>query len=174
MLKEVGLEEITKYKDPFALFEESAIALAMDPTLGENGHRAAITIAWGALGILFGDPTLTVYIHKSRYSEQVFEHADTFSVCFFDTEHQQEINAYYVAKSSRDIDKYNEGVFTPLEIDGTPAFKEAKLVIVCKKVATAKFDSDHVYHNDRIKNWYASSGGHTLFVGRIQKILREE
>lgn len=174
MLKEGTLRDIAAYKDPFALFEESAIALAYDPTKGEEGHRAAITIAWGAIGTLFSMPSATVYIHKSRYSEQVFEHADTFSICFFDGEYQKEINTYYGAKSSRDIDKFNEGIFTPDYVDGTPIFKEAKLVLICKKHAEAKIDAEHVFDAPRYKDWYEKSGGHTVFVGSIVKVLKAE
>ena len=167
----IRLNEIAAYKDPFALFDEGAIALAQ----GEDGENiACITIGWGAIGTLFSEPTATVYIHKTRYSERIFRKANRFSICFFGKEYTQDVNQYYGAKSSRDIDKFNEGPLSPAFFDDVPIFKQAELVIICEKSAEAFFTAETVSNHPRIETWYADKGGHTVFSGRVLHVLKHK
>lgn len=165
--KSIPLSDLAKYRDPFALFQEDGIALAKSE---EDPRVACITIGWGAIGTLFNEPSATVYIHKTRFSEHVFREADLFSICFFDHELDRDVDTYYGAKSSRDIDKFNDGPFTPEYLENTPVFAEARLVILCEKSAQTQFAAEDVYHHPQIENWYASKEGHSLFIGKIKWI----
>lgn len=151
----------------FSLFAESAIALAKD----KEGRSNPITIGWGGLGTLFSRSILTVYIHKTRYSKKVFDEAEEFAVCFFDKEHQKEINDYYGRVSGKDEDKMAGGVFTPIEIGGMPAFKEAKLILIARKIAQSDFDASKIY-DPRIKAWYDRDDVHTIYNGVLLKALK--
>ena len=167
MFREIDIKEIAEYKNIFDLFEESALAVASSPK-GEN----VLTIAWGALGTLFSKPCCTIYINKQRYSKVIFDDALYFSVCFFNKEHQQEIDNYYGKLSGRNVDKIHEGIYTEDKIDNIPIFKEAELIILCKMMAKSDFDVDRI-HEPRIEKWYRTSGVHTIYHGEVIKVLKK-
>ena len=167
MFKESDIKEIEDYKNVFDLFKESALALASS----EKGKNV-LTIGWGALGTLFSKPCCTIYINKQRYSKIIFDDALYFSVCFFNEDHQEEINNYYGKLSGKNVDKINDGVYTYNEIDDIPIFQEAELIILCKIMAKSDFDVDKIY-DPRIEKWYRTSGVHTIYHGEIIKVLKK-
>ena len=73
--KEISIQEIAEYKDPFSLFADWAAASAKGKEKANS-----LLIGWGGLGILWSKPCCTVYIHESRYSKKIFDEADSFSV----------------------------------------------------------------------------------------------
>lgn len=166
MFKEISYKEIDEYKDVFSLFSEDGIAYADD---GQEGD--GLTIGWGSLGILWSKPVVSVYIHKTRYSKVIFDKADSFSVMFFDEGFADKIK-YFGTVSGRDEDKVEGAGFTLIEGDIAPYFKEAKLAILAKKIGQSDFDPAHV--DNRVKDWYAKSGVHTIYYGHIQKVLVRE
>ena len=163
---EFDLNEIKNYRDPFTLFEDTAVAIAKG-----KERMNAITIGWGALGTLFSKPCCTIYIHKKRYSKIIFDEADHFAVCFFSKKYQMDINNYYGKLSGRDFDKVNEGIFNLDFADDVPIFKEAEYIIICKMMAKSDFDVDKIYE-ERIKKWYTEEGVHTIYHGEVLKILK--
>ncbi len=168
MWKEIGLEGIAEYKDPFSLFHEGAVALA------ENKEKAnPITIGWGAIGTLWSKPMCTVYIHKSRYSKHIFDEADGFSVCFFPKKEDPIALRYFGTASGRDEDKIAKSGYRLAHEDGIPYLEEAELVILCKKVGETDFKADQVPEG-RIRDWYAKDGVHSLYMGEIVKVLKKE
>ncbi|MDD4153792.1 MAG: flavin reductase [Bacilli bacterium] len=162
--KEIKLQDIQQDKHVFDLFSDGAIALA------NSGTRInGLTIAWGSLGILWNKPTCVVYIHETRYSRLIFDEADCFSVCFFDAAYDSQID-YFGRVSGRDIDKIKESGLRVQEDNGTPYFAEAKLVILCRKMAQSQFDLDKISEG-KIKKWYEKDGVHTIYYGEIVKVF---
>lgn len=164
--KEIDLNEIKDYRDPFNLFSQTALAVSKG-----KERTNTLTIGWGALGTLFSKPCCTIYIHKKRYSKVIFDESDYFSVCFFKKDYQEEIDNYYGKLSGRDIDKIKEGKLTVDYIDDVPYFKEAEYVIICKMMAKSDFDVNKIYE-ERIKKWYMAEGVHTIYHGQVLKILK--
>ena len=164
--KEINFNDIKEYRDPFNLFQETAVAVAKG-----KERSNAITIGWGALGTLFSKPCCTIYINKKRYSKIIFDEADTFSVCFFNNKYQDDINNYYGKVSGKDTDKMKDGPFTVNYIDNVPYFLEAEYIIICKMMAKSDFDVNKIYI-ERIKKWYMEDGVHTIYHGEVIKILK--
>ena len=46
----------------------------------------------------------TVYVHKTRYSKHIFDHAKYYSICFMDQEHKNQLG-YFGRVSGRDENK---------------------------------------------------------------------
>ena len=168
--EKIPLEEFCA-ENPFHLFDQGVIALAEG---SKEENVACITLGWGGIGWLFGEPMATVYIHRSRYSEHVFDEAERFAVCFFDKEYDDVINRYYGSLSSRDIDKFHEGALSPDYLDEVPVFKEASRILICEKATKAYLSADNVYNHPRIQNWYANDGGHTVFNGKVLAAYRKK
>ncbi|MBO4540797.1 MAG: flavin reductase [Bacilli bacterium] len=166
--KEISIQEIAEYKDPFSLFADWAAASAKGKEKANS-----LLIGWGGLGILWSKPCCTVYIHESRYSKKIFDEADSFSVCFFSRERFAKELAYLGKVSGRGEDKMSGCGLTAKEEKGIPYFEEAELVIFCKKMGQSKFDPEKISSPERIIEWYRKDGVHTLYFGEIIKVLRK-
>ena len=59
-----------------------------------------MTISWGALGNYLGHrhPTLTVYVAPARYTHELMEHYNRFTIIGFDA---PEVNRYMGSRSGR-------------------------------------------------------------------------
>ena len=167
MFEEIEFGRIREYKDPIALFGEGAVTMVRK---GETANP--MMIAWGSLGVLWGVPTLSVYIHKVRYSKHLFDEADRFAVCWFGKEYERQV-AYFGRASGKDEDKAAKSGLTLKEKEGYFYFEEAELVVFCKKVGQTDFDPDKVAIPG-IANWYAKDGVHSIYCGQIEKVLRKK
>ena len=72
--------------------------------VGDKEHFNAMTIGWGALGTMWGKPCCTVYVRHSRYTHELLEGTDIFTVSFFDPKYKKNM-VVYGQKSGRDTDK---------------------------------------------------------------------
>ena len=77
-------------------------------------------------------------------------------------------------KSGRDCDKEAEAGLTPYYVDGTTAFEEANLILVCKKQyhQDMKPQCFDVMENDA--KWYPEKDYHTMYMAEIVKVLVKE
>ena len=166
---EIEIKDIEKYKNSFDLFSEGTLAAARS----NNNIENALTIGWGALGILWRKPCCTIYINKKRYSKSIFDNASGFSVSFFDEASKEPLMNYYGKLSGRDVDKMNEGPFKVIhdQETGIPYFDNASLVIICEKMASSDFDINLINENN-IVEWYKRDGVHTIYYGKIIKVLK--
>lgn len=165
--KQITFEELSKYKDPFSLFKEWGITLVKD-----KNNVNPMTIGWGGLGILWRKPCCTVYIHKTRYSKELFDNQNVFSVSFFDlNKYQKELNQFG-SLSGRDTDKTKSSGFTLKYYQDIPYYEEADVVIFCKKMGQTDFDINQV-NETSIKKWYEKDGVHTIYFGEIIAIFEK-
>ncbi|MCR4561659.1 MAG: flavin reductase family protein [Bacilli bacterium] len=165
MFKAIPYENISTYKDPISLFNEDGVVLVRDK---EKGKVNPITIGWGSIGVLWGKPCCTIFIHESRYSKHLLDEEDFFSVCFLPKE-QKKMVAYFGKFSGRDVDKIKESGLEVVDGD-YPFLKDSELVIFCKKVGQTKFDESKISLPD-IKNWCQQSGVHSIYFGEIVKVI---
>ena len=75
-------------------------------------------------------------------------------------------------KSGRDYDKAKETGLTPLFTDGTTTFEEAKLTLVCRKLAFQDMSPDG-FLDESIKDNYAQNDYHRIYVGEILKVYEK-
>ena len=75
--------------------------------------------------------------------------------------------------SGRDEDKIARTGLTPVYADNTVYFAEAKLVLVCKKVYRSELREDGFLDQAIIEEHYPLRDYHTMYVGRIEKVLTD-
>jgi flavin reductase (DIM6/NTAB) family NADH-FMN oxidoreductase RutF len=111
-------------------------------TAGNKESYNTMTAGWGGLGNLWGKPAATCYIHPDRYTFGFMEKGEYYTLCFFDEEYRQAL-AFCGSKSGRDFqdkNKAEEAGLTPAYTEnGTVYFKEAYLVLECKKMYSDHF-----------------------------------
>jgi flavin reductase (DIM6/NTAB) family NADH-FMN oxidoreductase RutF len=117
-------------------------------TAGNKESYNTMTAGWGTLGIIWGKPITTCYIHPDRYTFEFMEKekSDYYTLCFFDREYREALN-YCGSQSGRDHKEKNKAEvagLTPLYTEnGAVYFKEAYLVLECRKLYSDQFKAEN-------------------------------
>ncbi len=142
-------------------------------TAGNADGFNTMTVSWGAVGELWAMDMATIYIRPQRYTVNYLEDNDYFTVSFYDKEYHQAL-ALCGSKSGRNVDKVKETGLTPAFENGVPYFEEAKLVLVCKKVAKGEFKPEQFIDKTIIDKQYSANDYHYIYYGAIEKVLVKE
>lgn len=139
-------------------------------TAGGKEKFNTMTASWGGVGVLWSENVVTTYIRPGRYTKEFVDANDTFTISFFGPEYRNALNICG-SVSGRDEDKVTKAGLTPYSIDGTVAFEEASMILVCKKmyqdtIKPEKFDSA-----ENIERWYPEKDYHTMYISKVLKVL---
>ncbi len=139
---------------------------------GTDKKYNMMTASWGGLGMLWHKPVCFIFVRPSRYTYQFIENQETFSLNFFDEKYRSILN-FCGAKSRQDINKMEEVELSPLEILNTIYFKEARLVLICKKLYYHDLNPENFLHTFGDK-FYKDGNYHRMYIGEIQSCLVQQ
>jgi flavin reductase (DIM6/NTAB) family NADH-FMN oxidoreductase RutF len=149
---------------------------AGDGTVGKGGWNT-MTASWGGLGVLWGRDVAFMFIRPSRFTYQFANSSSLFTLSFFDESYREALNICG-AKSGRDTDKAAETGLTPIVFDsprgaaaGAIGFKEAREIIVCRKLYTHDFDPARFLDGSAVEANYHGADYHRMFIGEILTLL---
>lgn len=125
-----------------------------------------MTVSWGAVGVIWGKPSATVYIRHSRYTKEFVDAGDTFVLTFLKDGHRDALNTLG-SKSGRDMDKMKDSGLTPAAVPGGVTFDEAELVLVCRKRYVQDMPKENFVNQETLDKWYADQNYHTMYIGEI-------
>lgn len=132
-----------------------------------SGKFNTMTVGWGSLGTMWGDPMAQVVVRPGRYTYQFMERYDTFTLCSFPKAYQKAL-ALLGSKSGRDGDKIAESGLTPeaATVVAAPCFAEAELVLECRKIYAQDMDPNG-FLDGSIEENYPQNDYHRIYFGRI-------
>lgn len=142
-------------------------------TAGTEDKINTMTASWGGLGVFWGKNVATVYIRPQRYTKEFVDANETFTISFLPEEYRKALNLCG-SVSGRDRDKIAEAGLTPFFTDGTPAFEEAGMVLVCKKIYEDFMPSENFIAKENDAKWYPEKDYHTMYISEIVKVLVKE
>ena len=142
-------------------------------TAGTADGFNTMTVSWGAIGELWGKDMATIYIRPQRYTEEFLNANDYFTLSFYPADKKQALGICGT-KSGRDIDKVAETGFTPCFNEAAPYFAEAKLVLICRKLAKSRFNPEEIIDKSIIPDNYPENDFHYIYYGEIEKVLISE
>lgn len=137
----------------------------------ENGYNT-MTASWGGIGELWGRDVCFIFVRPQRYTYEFLESNELFTISFYGEEYKKAL-AFCGSKSGRDYDKAKETGLTPLFTENTTTFEEAKLTVVCKKIAYSDMDKNG-FIDKTIEENYENGDYHRIYVGEIVKVLEKE
>ena len=163
----------------FRKIELNELALNPFTELGKNwtlisarnpeGKVNTMTASWGAMGVLWGKETVTIYVRQTRYTKEFIAASDRFTLSLF-YGHKEELGVLGT-KSGRDGDKIAEVGFTVVDIDGQPGFEQAKCVLVCRKMYETYMAPEDI-PQEELDKWYAKGDAdknyHTMYIAEIE------
>jgi flavin reductase (DIM6/NTAB) family NADH-FMN oxidoreductase RutF len=125
-----------------------------------------MTIGWALIGVVWRRPVMMVAVRTSRYTYQLIEKADSFTVSVPSGDMKKEINLCG-SKSGRDLDKFKEC--------GLSAAKSQKVSSSVLKIPGYHFEcriinkapTDPEFLSPDLENIYPAKDYHTLYFGEI-------
>ena len=137
---------------------------------GKDTSMNMMTIAWGALGELWGKPIVTVYVSTDRYTYKFLEDNEYFTVTAFPEQFRDKLQ-YLGSVSGRDEDKIANARMSVEFYNGTPYIDESYIVCICKKLSATKLTPDQFADGDIEKTWYEKGDYHTMYIGEITCLM---
>ncbi len=131
-----------------------------------NGYNM-MTASWGFVGEMWGNDSAIAMIRPQRYTMEFVEKSDYFTLSFYGD--NKDIHKICGSKSGRDVNKTELTGLTPIFSDNSVYFKEARLVLICKKQYVSKLEEKNFVDKEPLK-WY-NDDFHYMVVGKIEKVL---
>ncbi|MBQ5645498.1 MAG: flavin reductase family protein, partial [Treponema sp.] len=163
-MKQIEINEFSE--NPFKLIGSDWMLI----TAKKGDKTNMMTASWGGVGILWNKPVATIYVRPQRYTKEFIDNEEYFSLCVLPEEYRQILN-YCGTKSGRDEDKIAETKLTIDESEKAPIFKEARLVLICKKLYAQDLTEQSFIDKSLVEKNYKAKDFHTMYIAEIEKIL---
>lgn len=139
-----------------------------------DGKSNTMTIAWGAVGFMWGKPQLTIMVRKSRYTHELLQKNPEFTVSL-PTKDMKQALGICGATSGRKLDKFAEAGLSakPGQKVDAPIIAGAGLHFECKVVYKHVMEQSGLDKGIADK-WYADKDWHTLYYAEIVAAYTEE
>ncbi len=169
--------------NPFDYAEQLTKALPQGILLNTLGEKFnSMVIGWGHLGVIWGLPTVTVYVRQSRYTKPQLDAAREFTISAPLTgKLTPEVFRICGTLSGRDVDKEKAAGLTlvPPEVIRTPGILEYPLTLECRVLYQQ--DQSLAGLPETVRQRYYTRGSddgdfHTAYIGEIAGayIIRED
>jgi len=135
-------------------------------TAGNGESFNTMTASWGGLGVIWNKNVCFCFVRPQRYTYEFLERESSFTLSFFDEKYRNALNICG-SKSGRDCDKVAEAGLTPMVCSsGSVSFREARLVIECRKIYFQDIDPKN-FLDDLIAGNYPKADYHRMYIGEI-------
>lgn len=155
--------------NPFQLIGNDWMLITAD----QGERHNTMTASWGGVGILWNKPVATIYVRPQRYTYEFLEQTDRLTLSFFSEEHRKAL-AFCGSHSGRNCDKAAECGLTPIKLDGSTAFGEARLVFTCRKLYFSDIDPAHLLDPALDSQNYPEKDYHRMYICEITGTYRKE
>lgn len=139
-------------------------------TAGSKDNANTMTISWGGMGVLWGKNVVYVFIRDSRFTKELIDKNEFFSLTFLDEKYRSALN-YCGSHTGRNENKIaNAGLSVGSKL-GIPYIDEGNLVLLCHKLSATRITEDSFVSSEIKDKWYADGDMHTMYVAEILEIF---
>ena len=160
MQKEINVREL---KENFVKMISNDWALL---TAGSMDDFNTMTVSWGGIGETWGKDVVYIFIRPQRYTYELLEKTNDFSMSFFGGEYKKELG-YCGENSGRNGDKFEATGLTKVTLDGVECIEQAKVNLVLRKLAFQDIDPKG-FIDETIENNY-NGDYHRVYIAEIVK-----
>lgn len=140
-------------------------------TAEKDGKVNSMTASWGGLGVMWGKNAAYIVVRKSRYTKELIDGSNNFSLCFFDHEKYAKMLGYMGSASGRSEDKVQNSGLTVSHQNGIPYYDEASKVLLCRKMFCQPMDPKNFLDESIDSKWYSDKDYHDLYIAEILDII---
>ncbi len=132
-----------------------------------NAEYNAMTVGWGSFGVMWKKPFAQIVVRPTRHTYKFCEKYDSFTLSAFGPEYRDAV-LLLGTKSGKSGNKIAESGLTPAASEHVraPGFKEAELVVECKKIYWQDFNPEN-FLSDDINLQYPEKDYHRIYYGEI-------
>ena len=167
-MKEVNVKDLQL--NPMTLISDEWMLLTAGTE--EKGFNS-MTCSWGHMGSIWGHYSAVCYVRPQRYTKEFIDREELYTLSFFSEEYKKDL-AYIGSHSGRDENKLAATGLTPAFGEGYSYYKEAKLVLVCRKLYRAPVVEKGFADKSVVDRCYPEKDFHDLYIGEIVKVLVAE
>lgn len=154
--------------NPFSMIGDEGFLVS---AAGSGGSVGLMTGGWGVMGILWGEPVVTIYVRPSRKTFDYLNKADRFTLSFFPPEKADALR-YCGSVSARDNPaKLRDSGLHEKITDGYVVYEEANLTFACRKLYAREMSEGLVMDSSIVERYYSGKDVHWSFTGRIERVL---
>ncbi len=164
--KEVDIETLSF--NPFSKISKEWMLI----TAGDQEKSNTMTASWGGLGIMWGKNIATAYVRPQRYTKELIDAHDMFTLSFLPEEQRSALKLAGSVSGHDVSDKWGEIGLHPYYVEGTTAVEEADLILVCKKQYHQAMGAEHFDVQENDARWYPDHDYHTFYMAEIVKVLK--
>jgi flavin reductase (DIM6/NTAB) family NADH-FMN oxidoreductase RutF len=140
---------------------------------GNSNSNNCMTASWGGIGVLWFKPVVYVFIRPQRYTKEFIEKNDYFTLSFFEESYRPALN-FCGKNSGKTINKAKECGLDILETThGSIAYKQAKLILECKKMYAQPFNKESFIDKSPLHH-YEQGDFHIMYIAEITECLIKE
>lgn len=141
-------------------------------TAAADGKTNTMTASWGGVGRIWDKNVVSIYVRESRYTREILDASDFFSVNFFDMDKKENRMALKIfgSVSGRNEDKIAEAHFHVNHKKGVPFMDESNFVFICHKLSKTLLSEDG-FLDPSIKKHYENGDFHYMYIGEIMDVL---
>lgn len=164
-MQKISPQEILQ--NPFTLINEQWTLITT--RAGEKTN--AMTASWGGVGVLWNKPVVYVFIRPQRYTRELMEKSERFSLGFLPEQYRKELGLCG-RESGRMTDKLSACGFDIVDLDGAPAVAQSELILTCRKLYSQKLDPGCFCVPEICSANYPQSDFHFMYIGEILGVYR--
>lgn len=170
LFKQISSEDICENFNIFTLVGKDFYAV----TAGKKEQYNSMIGSGGGFGLFFKKPTTWCLFRKDRYTLELIEKEQTYTLSFFPNEYKDKM-LFLGRESGRDSKKMKEVELTNIQTpSGNMTFKEAKLIVECRLTAITTPNPEDFYSQesrDYIDEAYKDANEYRKFVfGEISHV----
>ncbi len=139
-------------------------------TAGDSNKANTMTASWGGAGVLWNKNVVTCYIRPQRFTRELIDANEYFSVSFLPEEFRKQL-VYCGRVSGRDEDKITGSGLTLLNDYAAPCFEEADTVLICKKIYVGELKPQGIVYPEHDEANYPAKDYHIVYIGEITEAL---
>ncbi len=155
--------------NPFKMIGQDWAAL-----VSEAGDKTnATAVRWGGFGVLWDKNVATVYVRNTRYTKELLDAGEYFSLTFFNPDQPKYKSAlkYMKMASGRVEDKIKAAGLTLAHRDGIPYIDDGSTIVICRTLASFDMPADHVRTPLIREQFFADGTERTMYVGEIKGLF---
>lgn len=139
-------------------------------TAGSMQDCNMMTVAWGSIGCMWGKPFAQIVVRPQRHTRKYLERSDSFTLCAFPEKYRPDLETLG-SLSGRDGPKLAKTRLTlkPSKTVAAPAYKEATLILECRKIYWQDMDPAGFIDPTIQKNY--SADYHRIYFGEIMAVF---
>ncbi len=136
-------------------------------TAGKDNDFNTMTASWGGFGILWHKPVSFIFIRPQRYTYEFAEKYNFYTLSFFEEKYRGALQLCG-SSSGRDVNKAEQTGLTPSQTEHKNIFfREARLIMECRKLFRSDFSPEHFVDSKLIKEAYPKSDFHRMYIGEV-------